>query len=126
MPDTFFHLREKEFIHAAKALGGSPARVLVFHIIPNLLSPLLIQATFGMAAAILAEGSLSFLGLGVQPPTPSWGSMINEGRQFLLVAPHPDYLPGFSDYDDCPGPESRRRWAERPAGEKGEIILAFC
>lgn len=89
-------LREKEFIHAARALGGRPARVIARHMLPNLLPPLLIQCTFGMAAAILAEGSLSFLGLGVQPPTPSWGSMLNEGRQFLLVAPHLTTYPGLA------------------------------
>ncbi len=89
-------LREKEFVHAAQALGGSPSRVILLHMLPNLLPPLLIQATFGMAAAIIAEGSLSFLGLGVQPPTPSWGSMLNEGRQFLLVAPHLTTFPGLA------------------------------
>lgn len=89
-------LREKEFIHAAQALGGSPARIILFHMLPNLLPPLLIQGTFGIAAAIIAEGSLSFLGLGAQPPTPSWGSMLNEGRQFLLVAPHLTTLPGLA------------------------------
>jgi peptide/nickel transport system permease protein len=89
-------LREKEFIHAARALGGSSARIILYHMIPNLLPPLLIQATFGTAAAILAEGALSFLGLGTQPPTPSWGSMLNEGRQFLLVAPHLTTFPGLA------------------------------
>src|SRR3989338_8774525 len=89
-------LREREFIHAARALGGSPGRIIVLHLLPNLLPPLLIQATFGMAAAIIAEGSLSFLGLGVQPPTTSWGSMLNEGRQFLLVAPHLTTFPGLA------------------------------
>jgi len=89
-------IREREFIHAAQALGGSPTRIVLLHMLPNLFSPLLIQATFGMAAAIIAEGSLSFLGLGVQPPTPSWGSMLNEGRQFLLVAPHLTTFPGLA------------------------------
>ena len=89
-------LREKEFVHAALALGGSPARVIARHIVPNLLPALLIQATFGMAAAILAEGSLSFLGLGAEPPTPSWGAMLNEGRQFILVAPHLTTYPGLA------------------------------
>ena len=89
-------LREREFILAARALGGSPGRIIVLHLLPHLLPPLLIQATFGMAAAIIAEGSLSFLGLGVQPPTPSWGSMLNEGRQFLLVAPHLTTFPGLA------------------------------
>jgi peptide/nickel transport system permease protein len=89
-------LREREFVHAAQALGGKPRRIIVHHLLPNLLPPLLIQATFGLAAAVIAEGSLSFLGLGVQPPTPSWGSMLNEGRQFLLVAPHLTTYPGLA------------------------------
>ena len=89
-------LRERDFICAAQALGGSPARIIVLHMLPNLASPLTIQATFHMAAAILAEGALSFLGLGIQPPTPSWGSMLNEGRQFLLVAPYLTTFPGIA------------------------------
>ena len=89
-------LREREFIYAARALGGAPSRVILRHLLPNLLAPLLIQATFGLAAAIIAEGSLSFLGLGVEPPTPSWGSMLNDGRQFLLVAPHLTTYPGLA------------------------------
>jgi len=89
-------LREREFIHAARALGCRPRRIIVRHLLPNLLPPLLIQATFGLAAAIVAEGSLSFLGLGVAPPTPSWGSMLNDGRQFLLVAPQLTTYPGLA------------------------------
>jgi len=89
-------LREREFVQAARALGGSPKRVIACHLLPNLVAPLLIQATFGLAAAIIAEGSLSFLGLGVEPPTPSWGSMLNDGRQFLLVAPHLTTYPGLA------------------------------
>jgi peptide/nickel transport system permease protein len=89
-------LKEKEYIQAARAVGCSPARTIIRHLIPNLLPPLLIQATFGLAGAIIAEGSLSFLGLGVEPPTPSWGSMLNEGRQFLLVAPHLTTYPGLA------------------------------
>jgi peptide/nickel transport system permease protein len=89
-------LRERQFIQAAQALGCKPHRVVMRHLLPNLLPPLLIQATFGLAAAIIAEGSLSFLGLGVEPPTPSWGAMLNEGRQFLLVAPHLTAYPGLA------------------------------
>jgi peptide/nickel transport system permease protein len=89
-------LKEREFVQAARALGGSPARIVRSHLLPNLLPPLLIQATFGMAAAIVAEGSLSFLGLGVEPPTASWGAMLNDGRQFLLVAPHLTTYPGLA------------------------------
>jgi peptide/nickel transport system permease protein len=89
-------LREREFVQAARALGCKPRRVIARHLFPNLLPPVLIQATFGLAAAIIAEGSLSFLGLGVEPPTPSWGSMLNDGRQFLLVAPNLTTYPGMA------------------------------
>lgn len=89
-------LRERDFIQAARALGSEPWRIILRHLLPNLLPPLLIQSTFGLAAAIVAEGSLSFLGLGVEPPTPSWGSMLNDGRQFLLVAPHLTTYPGLA------------------------------
>jgi peptide/nickel transport system permease protein len=89
-------LREYEYVTAAKALGASSTRVIIHHIIPNLLAPVLVQATFGMAGAVLAEAGLSFLGLGTQPPTPSWGSMLNDGRQFLLVAPHLTTFPGLA------------------------------
>ena len=89
-------LREREFVQAARALGCKPSRVIARHLLPNLLPPVLIQATFGLAAAIIAEGSLSFLGLGVEPPTPSWGSMLNDGRQFLLVAPNLTTYPGIA------------------------------
>ena len=88
--------REREFVSAAIALGARPLRVVGRHIIPQLLSPLVVQATFGMAGAIVAEASLSFLGLGVQPPTPSWGAMVNEGRSFLLIAPHVALFPGLA------------------------------
>ena len=89
-------LKERDHVQAARALGCSAARVIVVHLVPNLLPALLIQATFGLAGAIIAEGSLSFLGLGVEPPTASWGSMLNEGRQFLLVAPHLTTYPGLA------------------------------
>ena len=89
-------LREREFVQAARALGCQPKRIILRHLLPNLLPPLLIQATFGLAGAIVAEGSLSFLGLGVEPPTPSWGSMLNDGKQFLLVAPHLTTYPGLA------------------------------
>ena len=88
--------REREFVIAAVALGAQPLRVVTRHILPQLLTPLIVQATFGMAGAIVAEASLSFLGLGVQPPTPSWGAMVNEGRSFLLIAPHVALFPGLA------------------------------
>jgi peptide/nickel transport system permease protein len=89
-------LRERDFIQAARSLGCRPKRIILRHLLPNLLPPLLIQSTFGLAAAIVAEGSLSFLGLGVEPPTPSRGAMLNDGRQFLLVAPHLTTYPGLA------------------------------
>jgi peptide/nickel transport system permease protein len=89
-------LRHREFVEAARALGASDRRILWRHLTPLLAAPLLVQATFGMAAAIVAEASLSFLGLGAQPPTPSWGAMLNDGRAFLLVAPHLTLFPGLT------------------------------
>ena len=104
-------LRERDFVQAARALGCRPERIILRHLLPNLLPPLLIQATFGLAAAIVAEGSLSFLGLGVEPPTPSWGSMLNDGRQFLLVAPHLTTYPGLGTHDHRARAQSCRRRA---------------
>jgi peptide/nickel transport system permease protein len=87
-------LRRTPFVEAAHALGAGPVAVVVRHILPLAVPALLVQATFGVSGAIVAEASLSFLGLGVPPPTPSWGSMLDEGRQFLLVAPHLVLAPG--------------------------------
>jgi peptide/nickel transport system permease protein len=89
-------LRQRDFVRAAEALGARPARVVVAHVLPLAVPTLLVQATFGMAGAIVAEASLSFLGLGVAPPAPSWGGMIAEGRTFLLVAPHVTLFPGLA------------------------------
>ncbi len=89
-------LREREFVEAARALGVPSGRILVRHLVPLLATPLLVQATFGMAATIVAEAALSFLGLGAQPPTPSWGAMLNDGRAFVLVAPHLTVFPGLA------------------------------
>ena len=86
--------RELEFVQAARALGAGTPRILLRHVIPTTLPAVMVQATLGMAGAILAEASLSFLGLGVQPPTPSWGTMLNGGRLHLLDAPHLTIFPG--------------------------------
>lgn len=86
--------REFEFVQAARALGASTWRILIRHVIPTTLPAVMVQATLGMAGAILAEAALSFLGLGVQPPTPSWGTMLNGGRLHLLDAPHLTIFPG--------------------------------
>ena len=80
--------REFEFVQAARALGAGTPRILARHIIPTAIPAVTVQATLGMGGAILAEAALSFLGLGVQPPTPSWGTMLNGGRLHLLDAPH--------------------------------------
>jgi peptide/nickel transport system permease protein len=88
--------REFEFVQAARALGASTPRVLVRHVIPTVLPAVSVQATLGMAGAILAEASLSFLGLGVQPPTPSWGTMLSYGKAHLLEAPHLTIFPGVA------------------------------
>src|SRR5688572_14656174 len=87
--------REFEYVTAARALGAGTPRILARHVLPTALPPLLVQATLGMAGAILSEAALSFLGLGVQPPTPSWGTMINGGRVHLLDAPHLTVFPGL-------------------------------
>jgi peptide/nickel transport system permease protein len=80
--------REKEFVEAARALGASDLRVIVSHILPNIIQSVIVQAAIGMAAAILAEATMSFLGLGVPPPAASWGSMLNDARAHLFDSPH--------------------------------------
>jgi peptide/nickel transport system permease protein len=89
-------VRDLEYVQAAQANGASPLRIMIRHILPNILAPVIVEATFGMAGAIIAEAGLSFLGLGIQPPSPSWGSMLAEGRQFLLLAPHLTTFPGLA------------------------------
>jgi peptide/nickel transport system permease protein len=81
-------VREREFVEAARALGASNLRIVVRHILPNIIQPIIVQAAIGMAGAILAEATMSFLGLGVPPPAASWGSMLNDARSHLFDAPH--------------------------------------
>ncbi|HVH28709.1 MAG TPA: ABC transporter permease [Vicinamibacterales bacterium] len=88
--------REFEYVQAARALGASSARILWRHVIPAAFPAVVVQATLGMAGAILGEAALSFLGLGVQPPTPSWGTMLSGGRAHLLDAPHLTIFPGIA------------------------------
>jgi peptide/nickel transport system permease protein len=88
--------REFDFVLAARALGAGTTRILLRHIIPTALPAVMVQATLGMGGAILAEASLSFLGLGVQPPTPSWGTMLSYGKAHLLDAPHLTIFPGLA------------------------------
>ena len=92
----FLSLRERDFVQAAKALGASDGRVIFRHILPNALSPVLVSATLGVAGAILTESALSFLGIGVQPPTPSWGNMLIAGKQTLGTAWWLSVFPGMA------------------------------
>jgi ABC-type dipeptide/oligopeptide/nickel transport system permease subunit len=89
-------LRESEYVRAARALGASGFVLVARHILPNVLPTVIVYGTLFMAQAILVEAALSFLGLGVQPPTPSWGLMVATGRDFLLVAPHIATIPGLA------------------------------
>jgi peptide/nickel transport system permease protein len=87
-------VREMEFVTAAKALGARSPRVIILHVLPNIMNPVIVMATLGLGGVILSEAALSFLGLGVQPPTPSWGSMLTAGRRYLGLANHLAIFPG--------------------------------
>jgi ABC-type dipeptide/oligopeptide/nickel transport system permease subunit len=89
-------LRRSEFVLAAQALGARDRRVLLRHLLPNVRTQVIIAATLGIAGAIMAEAALSFVGLGAQPPTPSWGSMVADGRDLLRVAPWVSFAPGLA------------------------------
>ena len=89
-------VKEREFVEAARALGASDRRIIVRHILPNIIQPVIVQAAIGMAGAILAEATMSFLGLGVPPPTATWGSMLNDGRSHLFDAPHLVVFPAIA------------------------------
>jgi peptide/nickel transport system permease protein len=89
-------VKAREFVEAARALGASDARILVRHILPNIIQPLIVQAAIGMAGAVLAEATLSFLGLGVPAPAASWGSMLNEARSHLFDSPHMVFFPAIA------------------------------
>jgi len=87
-------LRHREHVMAAESLGSGRARIMVRHLLPLMAAPLIVEATFGVAAVVIAEAGLSFLGLGVQPPGASWGAMIRDGTRYMLVAPHLVLAPG--------------------------------
>ena len=89
-------VREREFVEAARALGASDLRVIGLHILPNILQPLIVQGAVGMAGAVLSEATLSFLGLGVPPPTASWGAMLNDARSHLFDSPHLALFPAIA------------------------------
>ena len=89
-------VRQREFVEAARALGASDARILLRHILPNIVQPLIVQAAIGMAGAVLAEATLSFLGLGIPAPAASWGGMLNDARAYLFEAPHMVVFPALA------------------------------
>jgi peptide/nickel transport system permease protein len=89
-------VREREFVEAARAMGATDLRIMVRHILPNIIQPVMVQAAIGMAGTILAEATLSFLGLGVPPPMPSWGVMLNDARAHLFDAPHMVIFPAIA------------------------------
>jgi len=89
-------VREREYVEAARGLGASDIRILGMHVLPNIIQPVLVQAAVGMAGAVLAEATLSFLGLGIPPPAPSWGSMLNDARSHLFDAPHLTVFPAIA------------------------------
>ncbi|MGQ0571893.1 MAG: ABC transporter permease [Armatimonadota bacterium] len=89
-------LKEQEYVQAARAIGAGTVRIIARHILPNCISILIVYSALYMASAILLEAALSFLGLGVQPPTPSWGLMVSTGRDFLTIAPHIATFPGLA------------------------------
>ncbi|RYF31236.1 MAG: ABC transporter permease, partial [Comamonadaceae bacterium] len=93
---TVMQLRDSEYIIAARSYGGSDSRIMLRHVLPNILGPILVVFTLEIAHAILLEAALSFLGLGVQPPLPSWGLMIAEGRNYVFFTPWVITIPGVA------------------------------
>jgi peptide/nickel transport system permease protein len=89
-------VKEREYVQAARSLGATDLRLMTRHILPNIVQPLLVQAAVGMAAAVLAEATLSFLGLGVQPPTATWGAMLNDARSHLFESPYLVFFPALA------------------------------
>jgi peptide/nickel transport system permease protein len=89
-------VREEQYVEAARAIGAGPIRLMRLHILPNVLAPVIVQATLAFSTAILAEATLSFLGLGTQPPEPSWGTMLGSGRKYMELAPWVAIYPGLA------------------------------
>jgi oligopeptide transport system permease protein len=96
MRGQIISLKDREYVEAARALGAKPGRILWKHLIPNALGPILVSVTFGIPGAIFAEAALSYLGIGVIPPTPSWGAMINDGQQAIFYSPSQVIFPGIA------------------------------
>jgi peptide/nickel transport system permease protein len=101
MPDArivrgvYLSMKEKEYVEAARASGASDGRIMFYHMLPNAMGPITVNATLLVAAAILTESALSFLGYGVQPPTPTWGQLLNNSRQFVTTSPYLIWFPGL-------------------------------
>jgi peptide/nickel transport system permease protein len=89
-------LKEQEFVQAVRSIGGTDLRIIALHILPNTIPPIIVYATLGMGTAVLQAAALGFLGLGAQPPTPEWGAMLSEGRQYIQNAPHVAAFPGLA------------------------------
>jgi len=89
-------IKENDYITAAIVSGAGVSRIIFVHVLPNIVGPIIVIATLSIAGAILSESSLSFLGLGVEPPTPTWGAMLNSGRQYIRIAPHLGIFPGLA------------------------------
>jgi peptide/nickel transport system permease protein len=96
MRASVLSIKQEEYVQAARVIGASPLAILLQHVMPNAISPLIVQGTLGIGTAILETAALSFLGLGAQPPTPEWGSMLSAERNQLFSAPHLVFLPGLA------------------------------
>jgi peptide/nickel transport system permease protein len=92
---VFLSMKQKEFVEAARASGASNKRIMFYHMLPNAMGPIVVNVTLGVAAAILTESALSFLGFGIQPPTPSWGNLLDEAQSSALTHPHLVWFPGL-------------------------------
>jgi ABC-type dipeptide/oligopeptide/nickel transport system permease subunit len=88
--------KEMEYVTAVRSIGASPLRIIFFHVFPNTWTPIIVQGTLGIGTAVLDAAALSFLGLGAQPPTPEWGQMLSEARNYVFTAPHLVFFPGFA------------------------------
>jgi peptide/nickel transport system permease protein len=96
MEASVLMVKNQEFIEAARALGAKDSRIILFHIVPNCMAPIIVQATLGIAQSILSAAALSFLGLGIQPPAPEWGNMLSDARSYIRSAPHTLIFPGLA------------------------------
>ena len=96
MHSPFLTLKQQDYVSAARMLGARDRRIMFRYMLPNAMAPIIVVATFSIATAILTAASLSFLGLGAQPPTPEWGAMLSDGREYLVIAPHVVIFPGLA------------------------------